>query len=269
MEFVKRLEASIDRVGKRLEAYLWDQNPENTHDVRTGIRRMQASFNLLPRSIRKGKRVDDYMDSCMTFFRISTKSRDIDTILNLIQNYEVPDDSSTSSVISNLTKDRASLLKDARKGALSFQESTKPYFKSSELSKKKIVRRFEKQTQKLATRINAKASEVLEGYASSSEDLHMLRKDCKKLRYMIELVQNPRSESKVLKKLSEWQDVLGHLHDLDVTIEFLKKLSSPKEIKWSEPILVKLLEERRKSLDQMIMTSKKESTWPMVEPVKA
>jgi CHAD domain-containing protein len=57
---------------------------------------------------------------------------------------------------------------------------------------------------------------------SPAEDLHELRKTCKKLRYLIEFFQSlyPRPQvKKLIKQLKGLQDVLGDFQDLDVQID--------------------------------------------------
>jgi CHAD domain-containing protein len=55
---------------------------------------------------------------------------------------------------------------------------------------------------------------------SNAGDLHALRKEVKKLRYLLELA--PGTENEV-SALADWQEVLGSIHDLDVTIEYVKQ----------------------------------------------
>ena len=53
---------------------------------------------------------------------------------------------------------------------------------------------------------------------AKTEELHSLRKEAKKLRYLLELAdESPRG----LSVLTAWQDSLGAIHDLDVAISYL------------------------------------------------
>ncbi|HEY8110431.1 MAG TPA: CHAD domain-containing protein, partial [Candidatus Nitrosotenuis sp.] len=61
------------------------------------------------------------------------------------------------------------------------------------------------------------------------EELHRLRKEYKKLRYILELTEDPES-SNFIKNLKQLQDILGSIHDSDITIDFLKKLPSKYKI---------------------------------------
>ncbi|MBL1265047.1 CYTH and CHAD domain-containing protein [Candidatus Methylomicrobium oryzae] len=61
---------------------------------------------------------------------------------------------------------------------------------------------------------------------SPAENLHELRKTCKKLRYLIEFFQSlyPRQQvRKLIKQLKGLQDVLGDFQDLDVQIDYIDR----------------------------------------------
>ena len=242
--FAKRLEVNMQRVDSRLEAYLGEQNVESIHDMRTAIRRLQVSFNLLPKNVRRTMRVRRYLDRCTKFFRLNTEIRDIEIIARILAIHKILESSPT---MTRLMERKMILLGRARAAALSFQGFRKPNFESSKLPKSKLKRRFRKVRNKLLARIDKRQAMLMAGSASI-EDLHALRKDCKKLRYTLEFVQVRGRESKIIQKLNEWQNVLGGIHDADVTIEFLR---DSKETEWSEPILAKLLEERRKSAEKL------------------
>jgi CHAD domain-containing protein len=62
--------------------------------------------------------------------------------------------------------------------------------------------------------------------SSPAENLHELRKTCKKLRYLIEFFQSlyPKQQIKrLIKQLKGLQDVLGDFQDLDVQIDFIER----------------------------------------------
>ena len=49
--FVTKMEENVDRVDNRVNDYIKDSNENNIHDVRTAIRRLDASFRLLPKKL--------------------------------------------------------------------------------------------------------------------------------------------------------------------------------------------------------------------------
>jgi CHAD domain-containing protein len=65
------------------------------------------------------------------------------------------------------------------------------------------------------------------------EELHELRKTCKKLRYLLELASyqngiNNKEINAVITELEDVQDILGSIHDSDTTIAYLK--SQPNKV---------------------------------------
>ena len=64
--------------------------------------------------------------------------------------------------------------------------------------------------------------------SSKVEELHDLRKACKKLRYMLELlpIEN-KTALEMRKTLQKIQDILGIIHDYDFTINYLELNEQP------------------------------------------
>jgi CHAD domain-containing protein len=55
-----------------------------------------------------------------------------------------------------------------------------------------------------------------------------LRKDTKKLRYLLEILpsKNNRNLSNISDHLEEVQNILGAIRDIDITIEYIKRIRS-------------------------------------------
>jgi CHAD domain-containing protein len=70
-----------------------------------------------------------------------------------------------------------------------------------------------------------------------------MRKDCKRLRYLLEGVQNDNNSKndndneihKMIAELEDIQDLLGSIHDSDTMIAYLKRVRHPKEVKQTHP----------------------------------
>ena len=100
------------------------------------------------------------------------------------------------------------------------------------ISNKRSKKRFSKVIGRFATRIEHNLPIVAYDNEKITE-LHELRKDCKKLRYLLELLpdnnhKDQRSEkddyvSELMEKLESVQDILGIIHDHDTTIAYLKR----------------------------------------------
>ncbi|MGJ0515132.1 MAG: CHAD domain-containing protein [Methylomicrobium sp.] len=85
---------------------------------------------------------------------------------------------------------------------------------------------------------------------SPAENLHELRKTCKKLRYMIEFFQSlyPKSQiKKLIKQLKGLQDVLGDFQDLEVQIDFVDRCGKDSKNELS-PSTLKALDELSRQL---------------------
>jgi CHAD domain-containing protein len=66
--------------------------------------------------------------------------------------------------------------------------------------------------------------------------LHEMRKDCKKLRYLMKLLPENESNSKnkishMIKELEKVQNMFGIIHDYDTTITYLRHQKRKRSIK--------------------------------------
>jgi CHAD domain-containing protein len=81
---------------------------------------------------------------------------------------------------------------------------------------------------KLSSKITSKLPLVRED-PSKVEELHVVRRDCKQLRYVLEMDEFARPP-KALVALRSWQDLLGTIRDHDVMIAYLRVLKKSPEI---------------------------------------
>ncbi len=75
------------------------------------------------------------------------------------------------------------------------------------------------------------------------DELHMLRKDFKKLRYSLEIASDKQITANILKDLKNIQDILGEIHDSDIIIDYLRNI---KQKSYSDIIEVEVLERAKK-----------------------
>src|SRR6185503_17358507 len=98
------------------------------------------------------------------------------------------------------------------------------------ISEKKLKKRFNNVVGKFANSIEKNYPVVLSSPKRLTE-LHEMRKDCKKLRYLLELLPigtNGKDEDKdkvsqLIEELERVQDMLGTIHDYDTTIAYTRK----------------------------------------------
>ena len=97
---------------------------KNVHDVRTSIRRIEASFNLLPKNIRKKQIVSNYLTRTKSLFKATSPIRDIDIAEGKLKKFEtitgIPD------LLKRNEEKRAQLLSVAMKAAGTLEKTPIP-----------------------------------------------------------------------------------------------------------------------------------------------
>ncbi len=217
--FAKDLRQRIGNVTNTLQDYLKDTDQETIHELRVAIRRFIISSQLLPKKIRTKPRVHRFCIVSTELFRINTEIRDSDIIADSLSGYDAQ---TTEQLVQKLKGERDSKLLEARALALTLAESKPPMVKARDLSRKKLQKRFDKTTEKISTRIVERLPIVVSD-PKRIEELHSLRKDCKKLRYLLELAPKDEEVLRQIAILHEWQDTLGSIRDDDITINFLRR----------------------------------------------
>jgi CHAD domain-containing protein len=223
LPFLTSLSENLQRVNSRVSKYLKTPNAKQIHDVRTSIRRLDATYLILPKKNRTGSSLSDYVLKCKEFFKVNSEIRDLDVIYEKLQNY--PSNAQSNRVIEALKASRDATLERAKTIARSLKstDTTRIIYKIG-VTEKELQKRYNKMISRLISRIESNFPAVLTNQAQL-EELHDLRISCKKLRYLLELL--PEDKNNVLKTrktLQKLQDILGTLHDYDFTIEYLSSL---------------------------------------------
>ncbi len=216
--YAKSLNGSTVRLDSRLKAFLARPNVKNVHDVRTSIRRIEASFNLLPKNIRKKQTVSNYLTRTKSLFRATSPIRDIDIADGKLRKFE------TIGGISDLLKrneeKRMQLLSVAIKAAGTLDKTPKPRIKPSQISESKLSKRRKKIERKFEESLHDQMAVVLSN--PKPEELHEFRKNCKMLRYSLELDSNKKK--KLEATLEYLQTTLGNVLDDYMTLGYLSSL---------------------------------------------
>jgi CHAD domain-containing protein len=254
LPFLTKLSENLQRVNNRVIKYLKDPNAKQIHDVRTAIRRLDATFLTLPKKYRNGSSLSEYVLKCKELFKVNSEIRDFDIIYEKLQKY--PSNAQRDSVIEVLKATRGSSLEHAKTLARSV--------KSTDISKiidrigvteKELQKRYNKILSRLISKIESTFPDVLTN-PLAIEELHDLRIACKKLRYMLELLPDEnKSAMQIRKTLQRLQDILGAIHDYDFTTGYLKSLGqSSKEI---QEIINIENEERRLKFEEFLKYCKR------------
>jgi CHAD domain-containing protein len=126
-----------------------------------------------------------------------------------------------------------------------------PKVKKKSVPKAKLTKRFNKLISKLGGRIQLNLPLVTTDPDKVAE-LHELRKDCKKLRYLLELVSHDNSSGNIISKMEEelqnMQDLLGAIHDCDATVVYLKRQKRQK----TNEIIEDIVQERKKRYEKFL-----------------
>ena len=249
---VTKMEENIKRVDDRVNDYIKDSNENNIHDIRTAIRRLDASYRSLPKNIRRKNKISRYMTTSKRLFKINSQVRDYDIICEKLQKYS--SEPIYSKLTGSLNRRRKTKLTSARKIALSLKDFSAPRVKENAISTKKLEMRYNKVIVKLRERIELHLPVVLTN-ADKLKELHELRKDSKKLRYLLELSSHQHKEINVMiTELEDIQDTLGTIHDSDTMIAYLKRVRNTNKVK---QILDDQISERNKKYDDFIQFCKK------------
>ncbi len=263
--YLDKSERNIQRVSNKLDDYIKVPNEENIHDIRKAIRRLEASYRSLPsKKVRRKRVIREYAEYSKKLFSINSQIRDFDIIGEKLSSDENPAQQVTiMSIKGSLFKQRKTKLNEAISVALELRKLRVPKLtKKIKISNKRSKKRFSKVIGKFATRIEHNLPIVVNDNEKVTE-LHELRKDCKKLRYLLELLpdnsnRDQRSErddyvSKLIEKLEKVQDILGITHDYDTIIAYLnRRKSTGRRSTQILSILAKINRERQNKYEEFV-----------------
>jgi CHAD domain-containing protein len=250
-KFVASSKRNVSRVNNRLDDYLKNSNEKNIHDIRTGVRRLESSYKALPQNMQKKNKIKRYVSKCKDLFRLNSKVRDYDIITEKIQQHEQNPNVDIENCKKRLASRREAKLREARALALEVRKMSVPKLNRGNISGKKLTKHYNKVVTRFANKILLNVPIVI-AHPEKLKELHALRKDCKKLRYLLELLPVNNSSrkgdvSQLVQELEKMQDILGEIHDCDAVISYLKR--QVKRPKFYE-ITNKIIEERSKKYEE-------------------
>src|SRR5574340_81849 len=238
--FLKKFEKILDDFYQKLDEYTIDPNDENIHDIRVSIRRLEAAYRVLPKSARKQEKVRAYVKQAKELFKVNAKIRDFDIICT---NMESKYQDETRDLVLALKNSRIEHSKNANRLALKVSRLRRPKILKSVLKESKLEKRYLKVLDEIMLDIQKNAIIAL-GDEKKIDELHMLRKDFKKLRYSLEITSDKKTTLDMLKDLKNIQDMLGEIHDSDIIINYLRNIEQ--KAKYSDIIEAEVLERSKK-----------------------
>jgi CHAD domain-containing protein len=264
--FASKMDENVKRIESRDSDYIKDSNETNIHDIRTAVRRLDATYKSLPKKLRRKNRVSKYVTTSKRLFKLNSQIRDYDIIGEKLQKYS--SNSGYKNIAELLRKRRETKLASARKVALSLRDRQRPQINENDIPPSKLEARFNKVVARLVESIELDLPVVLTN-PDKIKELHQLRKDCKKLRYLLELIPHHDSNSNdkgvnskdinaMITTLEDIQDILGSIHDNDTMISFIKQVSRKnKNKKDVNHILHDEISERAKKYEDLIQFCKR------------
>ena len=236
-------------VADKIRTYLKDPNEEIVHDLRTSIRRLLATFDLMPKKIRKQSESKKYLESYERLLKINAKVRDTDIVLSKLPNHG--DDPAYSKLAKRLGNARDSKLKSAQKLASAVKDTKILALRTNDLSASALQKRFKKTTRTLAKKLR-KRLRIVSRDAKNLDELHKLREDSRRLRFTLEVDDNPET-SKLLPVVEAWQDVLGKIRDSDI---FISHFKNDKETSRISQVLDREKSERKENFERFLEIAK-------------
>jgi len=194
-------------------------SPDEVHDLRVAARRIQVVRGLLPRRVRSSQDSKTFNAALKSVLKATSQLRDMDTLTVTLKSCRgnLP----VGPVVS-LENQRSDTAARAKETVAALSDSKVPELEASRLRGRRLSKRFRKGVRKHSKMASALLTQVLND-ESKAVELHSLRKEVKKLRYLLELADKTPAR---LPSLSRWQESLGAIHDLDVAIAYLKRVAA-------------------------------------------
>ena len=194
-------------------------SPDEIHDLRVAARRIQVMRRLMPRSVRDSNDSKAFNLALKSVMKATSHLRDMDTLMVTLKSCRgiLP-----TGILIGLENQRSDSAAHAKATIGTLAGVQVPEMDTSKLAGKRLSRRFRKDVRKHSKNASSLLTQVLDD-ESKVVELHSLRKEAKKLRYLLELADKTPAR---LSSLTKWQDSLGAIHDLDVAVAYLKGASA-------------------------------------------
>ena len=251
-QYLIKLHENSRRLNRKTDHYINDPNEKNIHDIRTSIRRFNAAVSTLPRKYREEPLLLEYSKIANKLFKLNSEIRDSDIILIKLEKFS--SSPKRNMVTDTLKQTRQAKLENAKTIAQNLKNLNSNMINGIGVTENELQKRYSKILSKLISRIDDVFPIVLTN-PLKLEELHELRKDCKKIRYMLELVEKDDKNAASLRRILEKvQDILGSIHDSDATIIYLRSFAPNQEI---QEVINKETKQRELGYEKFLLYSKR------------
>jgi CHAD domain-containing protein len=191
-------------------------SPDQIHDLRVTARRIQVMRRLLPRQQRSSQESKRFGAALKSVMRATSQLRDLDTLIVTLgaHRQELP-----AGLFLNLENQRSDAAASSGESIKALADTPPPELDPSSVRGKKLSKRLGNRLSTHGGSIADLLPKIVEDEANIQE-LHKLRIEAKKLRYLLELDAGSPPE---LPIMTRWQDFLGAIHDLDVAVAYLEE----------------------------------------------
>lgn len=252
LQYLIKLHENSRRLNRKTDHYINDPNENNIHDIRTSIRRFNAAVSTLPRKYREEPLLLEYSKIANKLFKVNSEIRDSDIILTKLEKFSLSPQ--RNIVTDTLKQTRQAKLENAKTMAQNLKNLNSNMINGIGVTENELQKRYSKILSKLISRIDDAFPIVLTN-PLKLEELHELRKDCKKIRYMLELVEKDDKNAASLRRILEKvQDILGSIHDSDATIIYLRSFAPNQEI---QEVINKETKQRELGYEKFLLYSKR------------
>ena len=252
LQYLIKLHENSRRLNRKTDHYINDPNENNIHDIRTSIRRFNAAVSTLPRKYREEPLLLEYSKIANKLFNVNSEIRDSDIILTMLEKFSLSPQ--RNIVTDTLKQTRQAKLENAKTMAQNLKNLNSNMINGIGVTENELQKRYSKILSKLISRIDDVFPIVLTN-PLKLEELHELRKDCKKIRYMLELVEKDDKNAASLRRILEKvQDILGSIHDSDATIIYLRSFAPNQEI---QEVINKETKQRELGYEKFLLYSKR------------
>ena len=252
LQYLIKLHENSRRLSRKTDHYINDPNEKNIHDIRTSIRRFNAAVSTLPRKYREEPLLLEYSKIANKLFKLNSEIRDSDIILIKLEKFS--SSPQRNMVIDTLNQSRKAKLENAKTIAQTLKNLNSNMINGIGVTENELQKRYSKILSKLISRIDDLFPIVLTN-PLKLEELHELRKDCKKIRYMLELVEkDDKNAVSLIRILEKVQDILGSIHDSDATIIYLRSFAPNQEI---QEVINKETKQRELGYEKFLLYSKR------------
>jgi len=229
--FEKKFSSSVRRAAGAARLCVERPTSDAIHEARISIRKVMAAVSLMPRGYRNNSKTRSAIKSLRLFYRACAEIRDIDTMEHALS--EFTGCGGFEAINRLLVERRASLLHSVVSSGKKAKDIEVPKVKGA--TKRRLSKRLSrllKERAERATRfyLSAAANET------RARDLHRLRKECRRIMYLVGFGDHGSGVRTVKSALEEARTKLGAIRDDDLLLEVLTEVKGNTTLKLAEAV---------------------------------